>query len=329
MRIVTGFCFAGLFVAAESWLNELSANETRGKLLSVYMLVVFVGMALGQFLLPLGNPRSLDLFILVSALVSLAVVPLLLTQSPAPVVRKPEPLGLRVLYGISPLGVVSVVGSGAAHGALYGLGAVYALQVGFSSTEIAAFMAAPLIGGILSQVPIGRCSDYFDRRKVLVAMALLAVVAATGGVLVESMGTGPLLVSIATLGAATLPLYALSIAHTNDYLSPAQMANASGTLVLAAGLGLSVGPLIVSCSMMWFGASGFFVFFIAIHALMAAFALYRMTRRAARPIDQQGPYVMAIMRGSPVATELALEEMQCDVDDDAEVSRAIGNMKNS
>ena len=218
----------------------------------------------------------------------------------------PQRLGLAALYRASPLGVVGAVGSGVAQGALFGMGAVYAERLGLSTSGIATFMAAPLVGGMLAQFPIGRFSDRLDRRKVLLAIVVLAATVCTFGLRAEVMPAEVLLGLMALLGAAILPLYALCIAHTNDALTAEQMVNASGTLVLASGIGLSAGPLAVSLSMEVVGPAGFFGFLLGVHVLRAAFAGYRVVRRPARPVAEQGHYV-AVNRASPVFTEVALE----------------------
>ena len=125
MRFVTGFAYAGLYVVAESWLNDRATNETRGSLLSVYMVVLFGGLAGGQLLLNVADPGGFLLFVLASVLVSLALVPISLTAGPAPEFDAPTPVGLLELYRVSPLGVAGAMGTGLAHGVLFGMGAVY------------------------------------------------------------------------------------------------------------------------------------------------------------------------------------------------------------
>lgn len=307
MRVVTGFCFAGLFVACESWLNGLSTNRTRGKLLSAYMVVIFTGLALGQFFLPLADPRAIDLFLLVSGLISCALVPILLAVSETPVVQLPERIGLIALYRVSPLGVFTAFGSGVAHGALFGFGAVYAQAMGLSTIGIAGFMAAPMIGGILAQIPIGRASDRFDRRTVLTVVAFSAAGVALMTATAAALGLAPLLFGAVLLGATTLPLYALSVAHINDLLTPAQRVNASGAIVAAAGIGLSLGPVAVGTVMTRTGPLGFFAFLSLVHALIGLFAWFPTTRRAVLPREVQGPFVGTVNPGMPLATEHALD----------------------
>ncbi|MBK1670652.1 hypothetical protein CKO28_21765 [Rhodovibrio sodomensis] len=189
MRSVTGFAFAGLFIVAESWLNDRATNQTRGSLLAVYMVVLMGGTAGGQLLLNLDDPTRFQLFALVSVLISLSLVPLLLSATPAPAIRMPEKVGLLQLYRASPLGVVGCFGTGVAHGAALGMGAVYAGAAGFSVAEISAFMGAVYLGGMLAQGPIGVLSDRFDRRLVLTVTTLAAsgaaIAAGWGGRRVE------------------------------------------------------------------------------------------------------------------------------------------------
>jgi MFS family permease len=136
MRFITGFSYAGLYVVAESWLNARATNETRGQLLSIYMIVTLLAMACGQLLLKLSEPTSFELFVLVSILVSLALVPISLTAINAPSFEAPERISLRTLYHASPLGVVGAAGVGCAHSVLFGMGAVYATQLGLSVDQV-------------------------------------------------------------------------------------------------------------------------------------------------------------------------------------------------
>ncbi|WP_299396965.1 MFS transporter [Pelagibius sp.] len=291
MRFLTGFCYAGLYIVAESWLNDRSTNETRGSMLSVYMLVVLGGIAGGQFLLNLSDPNSFVLFVLASVLVSLALVPISVSVGPAPDFTAPNPVGIRALYRASPLGVVGSLGTGVANGAIFGMGAVYASLAGLEISEIAFFVSMLIFGGMAFQWPIGRLSDKLDRRRVLAAVTFSAALVGLAAPLFSGDNRIGLYAVAFLLGGMSFPMYSLCLAHTNDFLTPKQMVAASGSLMLVNGSGAIFGPLVVSQLMGRVGPDGFFTFVGIVHAAIGVFAIYRMIRRAAVPVDEQGPSV--------------------------------------
>lgn len=304
MRVVTGFSYAGLYVVAESWLNDRATNETRGQILSIYMVVTYGGMTAGQFLLNVGDPAGFDLFVLISVLVSLALVPISLTAVPAPTFDAPSPVGLRQLYAISPLGVVGGLATGLTNGVIFGMGAVYGSAMGMSNSEVALFMGLLLLGGMLLQWPVGRISDLLDRRKVIVGVTSLAALFAIIPGLIPDLPLWWLLGLTFLFGGMTLPMYSLCGAHLNDYLDPKQMVAASSAFVLVNGLGAILGPTSGSIAMQMIGPSGFFVLLALVQCFIVLFALWRMTRRAPMPLEDQGAFVSMPPRGSPVAVTL-------------------------
>ena len=318
MRLATGVSFAGLYIVVESWLNHESDNAYRGQVLAFYMVVVLGGIMLGQALLNASDPAGFQLFVLSSVLISIAVVPILLTVSPAPAIVAPKPVGLRELYRISPLGVIGAFGTGMAHGALYGMAAVYATSLGLSVGDTSLFVGAIFAGALLLQWPIGRLSDRFDRRRVLTIVTLLAGTAAFSGTLAQQLSPTALILCAVVLGGLSLPLYSLCIAYMNDYLEPEQMVAASGTLFLASGAGASLGPLAASMMMDVSGPPGFFFFIGGMHGAVGLFAVYRMSRRHALPLDEQGPAVYVASSASSVATALSAEEYREQVESEAE-----------
>ena len=309
MRVVTGFCYSGMYVVVESWLNQQATNRNRGRLLSLYMVTMFAGAASGQLLLNAADPSEFDLFLVVSILVSLALVPLLLAARPGPRPRRSRRLTVAELYRASPLGVVAAVLTGVIHGGLFGMGAIYAREIGLGVGEVAWFMALVMIGALFSQWPLGWLSDRFDRRRVMLGAALVggAAPALVAAGLVESSGTVAFAMMF-VLGAAALPLYSLCISQVNDYLSPRQMVGASGTLVFVTGCGLITGPLAAAFALEAIGPPGFLMCLAAVHAVLAGFIVFRMSRRAAKPVDEQAGYVPAGTRSSPVLIELAAAE---------------------
>lgn len=306
LRFVTGVCISGAYVIAESWLNRAASNENRGSLLSIYMVVQLSAWAGGQLLLNLASPSGFELFITVSVLISIAVVPLLLTANPAPAIAPARRFGLLELYRSSPLGFIGMVATGLSQGAFFGLGAVFAGAAGLGLAEISYFMALAIVGGVLLQWPIGRLSDKLDRRKVLTGTTIVAGLAT---LLVALLGTADFrLVTGAffVYGGMCLPMYALCIAHTNDNLVADDMVAASGTLVLIVGIGMVLGPPLAAVAMDLQGPKGFALFFAIVHLGLGAFALWRMTRRAPVPMAAQGQHIYA-PQPSPVASALVQE----------------------
>ena len=309
MRVVTGFCYSGMYVVVESWLNQQATNRTRGRLLSLYMVTMFSGAASGQLFLNAADPGGFDLFLVVSILVSLALVPLLLAARPGPRPRRAQRLTVAEVYRASPLGVVAAVLTGVIHGVLFGMGAIYAREIGLEVGELAWFMALVMIGALCSQWPLGWLSDRFDRRRVMLGAALVggAAPAAVAGGLAEPAGTVAFAMMF-VLGAAALPLYSLCISQVNDYLSPRQMVGASGTLVFVTGCGLIAGPLAAALAIETMGPPGYLVCLATVHAVLAGFIVFRMARRAAKPVEEQAGYVPAASRSSTVLIELAAAE---------------------
>jgi MFS family permease len=302
MRALAGFSFAGLYVVAESWLNAGSGNETRGRMLAIYMLTQYSGLAVGQLLLTAADSDGYVLFILSSIVVSAALVPILLSPRPAPRFEVSAPLGLRELIRISPLGAVATTINGLTQGAFFSLGAVYATAIGMNVAGVAVFMAAVTLGGSFLQWPIGRFSDAIDRRLVIALVSFGAAAACiAAGVLAQSSLLG-LIVASSIFGGLALPVYSLSVAHTNDHLKPEQIVAASSGLVVLFGTGSIFGPLLASAAMDLSGPSGFFWYLAAVTGTLGVFTLYRMTASAPVPMEDQAPYVPLMAQGGELST---------------------------
>lgn len=291
LRAISGFCFAGIYMVIESWLNERATNETRGQVLSAYMFVNLMSLTAGQFLISAADPLGYVLFCIVSILVSIAIIPVSITRTQAPTPQKPRPLPIRRLFSISPLGFVGCLAYGLALGAFWGLAPVFAGRVGLDTHGIAMFMALCILGGGLMQWPMGWLSDHYDRRTVLtVALFIssgMAIVVATIGI------TQPeyLLYIALAYGAASFPLYALTVSHANDYVEADERVGVSGTLLLTYGTGAIIGPILAGPIMARLGSAGLFYYIGGVFLLVGLYALWRMTQRAAPPLAEQAKFV--------------------------------------
>lgn len=305
MRMVTGFAYAGLYIVAESWLNDRGTNQTRGQLLSIYMIIQFGGLTLGQLLLNLADPVGFELFSLVAILLTLAVPTMLLAASRAPSFEAPAKLGLARLFRISPLGVLGCLGVGIAHSAFFGMGAVYTRESGLSLRETSIFMAVAIVGGVVAQWPVGLLSDRIDRRIVIVATTFLAAGAAFGAAVASGVSPTAVLALACLFGAMSLPLYSLVIAHTNDLLQPEEMVPASSSLMLVFGIGAVVGPAIAGLVMSAIGPVGFFLYLGTAQALIGVIALYRMARRGRPDAETRTPFQPTPPSPTPMTATLA------------------------
>ena len=289
IRILTGISLAGIFVIMESWLNDKSTNKTRGQILSIYMIITFVFLGMGQFLLNLSDPAKVDLFILVSILLSLALLPILLSVSEAPNITNPKKFSLKKLFVISPLGFVGAFFTGLAHSAILGYGAVFAAAKGFGIFEISIFMVIVTSFGALFQWPIGYISDKIDRRIILIAVTLIASALSLFIVASSYISLIVFFLLLAIYSGMSLPMYSLTVAHINDFLQPNEIIGASSAFAILVGLGAICGPITASFFMNIIGPDGFFIYLFIVHGLLGLFGLYRVAKRS-KPADLESLY---------------------------------------
>jgi len=303
MRFISGICFVGLYTVAESWVNDLTDNEHRGQALSIYMIVSMAGSAFGQLFLNIANPETATLFMIVSILISISLVPILIVVSKQPDFSVAKFFTIKELYKASPLGVVAAIMTGLAHGTLWGIGSIYGLKNGLSIEQVSIFMFTFVIGGEFNQYLVGYLSDKYDRRTIIVIVAFLASIFAVLAVLIGGSFIALIIITF-IFGGLTVPLYALAIAHTNDFLEKDEMVAASAGIQLAGGVGLTIGPIIGGLSLDLIGASGFWIFLFLIHALLGVFGLFRMQIREAVPLEEQGSTVLVSSRTTATLMEL-------------------------
>ncbi|MBV8414268.1 MAG: MFS transporter [Verrucomicrobia bacterium] len=309
-RALTGFCFAGLFIVVESWLNSAATGETRGQILSVYAMTGLLAGIIGQLLLSATDTTGFKPFCIVAIIIALALVPIALTKAVAPT---HEGGGARInligLYRQSPFGLVAASLCGVTTSAFFTLGPILAQRRGLDTGGIAVFMASGTLGGFLMAWPLGWLSDRVDRRLVIIGAAITA--ATTLGVmiaLVPDEATRWLLYLCAAIfGGTIIPTYSVVMAHVNDAVGEGEFVAASGGLLIMQGVGAVAGPLIAGFAM---SASelGFAYTVIATQLLMAAFGLYRLRCRAAPPELHKGNFV--IEPSVPVGTALSSAHSQ-------------------
>ena len=288
LRIITGISMVSIYTIAESWLNDRSSNKNRGSVLSIYMIVLYGSMALGMFFLNFSKPENFQPFILVSLFMSLSLIPILLTKRKAPTFKKITGMSLKELYKTSPLGMVGSLFYGTTQSALFSLLAVYAASMNFTILEISVVTFLLAISGAVAQWPIGKLSDKFDRRLIIVYtafgsafFALCIIFASRQMYLPGDLGTSKLwfYIFLILFSFCSLPMFAIIFAHTNDFIPKEKFVAAGAGLQFAFGLGAISGPFLCSVFMNLIGSNGYFIFLIIFHSLIGIFAIHRMRIR--------------------------------------------------
>ena len=290
LRVLTGISMVCIYTVAESWLNDRSSNKNRGSVLSIYMVILYGTMGIGMFLLNFSKPENYQPFILVSIITSLALIPILLTKKKPPTFKKIKAMSLNELYKVSPFGMVSSLFYGTIQSALFTLLAVYSASMNFTIFEISFVTFLLAVSGAISQFPIGKLSDLYDRRKVIVittfgaAILSLCCIFSVGLMyLPEGHATTKnwFFLFITLFSFCSLPMFSLILAHTNDFIPKEKFVAAGAGLQFVFGLGAMTGPFLCSIFMNIVGENGFFVFLFFFHSIIGIFGIYRMKVRAA------------------------------------------------
>ncbi|MCA1297866.1 MFS transporter [Stappia indica] len=331
IRIISGFCLAGFYMIVESWLNEQASNENRGKIMSVYIVLLYAAMTVGQISITTMEITTFVPFAVASVAVSLAVIPVSLTTAnqPAPItVVRLRPVKL---YRNSPTALVAVLLIGVTQGGLWLMAPLYGIQIGLSNDNAAYFAAAVVAGGALAQWPIGRASDRVDRRLVLLFLAVCAVSVGFAFIMLNVEGVAMAFGLAFLVGVATQPAYAIAASHAFDHADPDDYVETSSGMNLAFGIGSSFGPLTASLLMENVGPWGLFLQVVVIQGVLAFYILSRVFQRAAiseeektdfdyaasaqlgnvlspEPLDVEDPYVIPPEEFPAYELDTALED---------------------
>ena len=302
LRFLQGCCFAGLYVVIESWLNDRTDIRNRGAVMSTYTFITFSFLTVGQYLLLAYPEEGFELFVIVAVLLGLSLIPVSLTTASMPRQPMVVRLDLPGLWRLSPVGFAGCLVIGCANGSFWALGPVYARRSGLEIGDLVYFLAGATLVGALTQWPVGRLSDKTDRRLVIIGTAICAAVS---GVLLGSWpepSANMLIILSAAFGGFAMPLYAVSVAHANDYAASDNFVTTASSLLVVYGCGATIGPLIASSLMDLTGPGGLFMFTTIVHSGLVIFAALRFRMRA-RPTEEERCDFVVITQTSPVCYE--------------------------
>ena len=292
LRFITGFSFAGLTMVLESWINERATNENRGKILSVYRIVDLGAVTIGNGLLAIAPPEGFQLFVLVSILISIALVPVALTRSSSPAPLETAKLDIVQLYKVSPVGAIGAAATGLANAAFWGMAPVYVQELGYGAAAIAAFMSTAIIGAGLFQFPTGWLSDKMDRRMVIFASSLLGAGASALLAAFAGLSENAMLGFSFLFGAFIIPVFGICAAHANDHAAVGKAVATSGGLLLLYGVGSVVGALVGALVMSAFEPAALFWYIAGVYLVLAVFTLLRIgIKRRPRIIGKKSRYI--------------------------------------
>jgi len=301
LRFMLGFCFAGLFMVIESWLNSAVKSDLRGRVLGAYMAATWVGLIGGNLLFPTAPYSSFQLFSLAAVAVALSVVPVSLTYAVPPAIPTRAAAPSKLLR-TAPLGVLGCFGTGLTNGAFWTFAPGFAFSTDADPMTVSLFMTACIAGGAVVQWPVGRFSDMFDRRWALLALCMAAAVAglalAYDGLRLLSAGV--------IFGATALPVYSVFVAYANDQAESGEYIDMSSLLLLAFGAGALIGPPFAGVVTHEFGLPSLFVFTASIHAGLVAFTFADLLRSAAVPAVERAAFAAhpPIGHGTQTVAEL-------------------------
>ena len=301
LRFADGFVMSGVFVCLESWLNRVARPDNRSAILAAYMIALYAGQAVGQFLLNLGDNAPALPFMASAVLLSLSVLPVVLTKIEQPIMEEVTAFSLKRLYAVSPLGIVGTLATGIMLGAFYALGAVFVQRVGLPLSQVALFTSCVISGGVALQYPLGRLSDRFDRRRVIIAC--MVATALLCGALAFMREPAAIFVVGALFGGFAFALYPLCVAHSNDHLGEDERVGASSGLVLVYSVGAAMGPMAGSVAMATLGPPGLFGAIGAVAVAASLFGLWRAAVSKPVPGAEQQDF-QSLPRTTPMAAVL-------------------------
>ena len=317
LRLIAGICLVGLYIVIESWLNTLAPKSKRGQVFSIYLVVTFVSLALGQWLILVGDAVGFVPFAMVSVLLSFALLPITMARVQQPDTVESPRLSLHSLWQTSPLGVAGAFVSGLISGAFFGLGAVFADRVGFDAQGVAAFMALTILGGAVLQWPVGRLSDRMDRRLVLLGCCLGSAALGLTGYGLSIFYPTWLIGLGALLGGLIFTIYGLGIAHANDQIHVSRTLEVTGGLLLVHGIGAAVGPTIAGVVMDLVGPGSLMLYFTVAAGGLALYTAHRMRVAAPVPVEEKVDFVAM---GSGTQTTAQLDPRTPDPSDPADAA---------
>jgi MFS family permease len=273
---------------------------------SVYMVVTYLGMGIGQLLLNVGDLWSQVSFFVIGMLLALCLVPVAVTGSVSPQLPKTAKFNLGALLKKAPLGLLGCLSAGLINSAFYSMGPVFSHQIGLTVSGTSWFMAVTVFGGLVLQWPVGLLSDRFDRSIVVSTLGFLVAVVCVLVIVAAGKSNTLLFIAMAVYGGLVFTIYPVAVARTHDLFEPKDIVPVSSALLLCYSIGASIGPIGASSLMAASESpSGLFAFASIVSGLYGVFGFYLRKKEKVRvvPVTEQVQFV-PMRKTSAVAAAL-------------------------
>jgi MFS family permease len=285
-RFFSGIATLGLFMVIESWLNECTQPKARGRVFSIYMVICYLGISIGQQLLKFGDIKDQTLLFIIGFLMVLCIIPIALTRSIHPEMPEVEPMKLKRILKKAPMGISGCFAAGVLVSSFYTMGPVFCHQINLSVSQISYFMTTIVLGGLILQWPVGAFSDRFDRSVVIPVLCILFAVISGLMIVAAQNNFSIFLATAAVFGGLIFTIYPSAVARAHDMFEPKDVVNVSSALLLFFGIGAVIGPIASSTAIALFDTPyGFFVFLSGASSVYALFSFILRRREIVQIIS--------------------------------------------
>jgi MFS family permease len=308
-RALYGFAICGLFIVAQSWLNDVVANAIRGRVMAVFYVAYTAGLGVGYYSLALVDIEGAQAALIGIAFTALSILPVGLTRLAQPPAPRAAALALRQAWRISPVGVIGMLAVGGLSMSISGFAPIHATAKGYSQKEVALLLSSMPIGTILMQIPFGWISDRTDRRYVLIGVSALATAAGLFALGFDHGALAALVLIYVIWDGASESIYSLSSAHAADRAGKEEMVALSSSLLFAWSLSGFLVPAMVTGLTALFGTQAFIYAAVSIAAIFCLFVSWRITMARPVPAGETGSFApMTAQAPLPVDLAFTAEE---------------------
>ncbi len=313
-RTLYGLAICGIFVVAQSWLNDVIGNGIRGRVMAIFYVAYVAGLGIGYYTLAFVDIASTQASLIGIAFTALSILPVGMTRLRQPPPPQAASVAIRRAWRISPVGVAGMLAVGGLSMSISGFAPIHATAKGYSQQDVALLLSAMPLGTLLLQIPFGWISDRTDRRYVLIAASVLVVAAGLLAIGFDGRALAILVVIYVFWDGASESIYSLASAHASDRAGKGDLVALSSSLLFAWSFSGFVVPGIVTALTAVYGTQSFMYVAIVIAATYAGFVGWRVARAKPVPAEETGSF-SPMTAQAPLPTDLAFPSDEASTPD--------------